>query len=152
MLKGFKNFIMRGNVIDLAVAVVMGSAFTAIVTALTDNLIKPILARVGGTEVTGLGIQLGAKGAENTFIDFGAIITATINFLIIAAVVYFIFVAPMNTIKEKTAKKKNTEPKEKKPTEVELLLEIRDLLKESKTNGVDVANVTLPHPNPRAEK
>ncbi|WP_367138689.1 large conductance mechanosensitive channel protein MscL [Saccharothrix sp. HUAS TT1] len=124
MIKGFKDFLMRGNVIDLAVAVVIGAAFNAIVTAFTSNLINPIIAVFGGSNVNGLAVQLGDN--EKTVLDFGAIITAVINFLIVAAVVYFIFVLPMNKIKERRKRGEEAGPAE--PTEVELLKEIRDLL------------------------
>ena len=131
MLKGFKDFILQGNVIELAVAVVIGTAFTAIVTAFTDNLINPILAYFGGAEVSGLGFQLRA-GNEATFMDFGAIITAVLNFLIVAAVVYFILIVPMNKVNEALAARKAVDDaaEEPAPIEVELLSEIRDLLKD----------------------
>lgn len=130
MLKGFKDFILRGNVIELAVAVVIGSAFTAIVTAFSDNLINPMLAAVGGADVSGLGFYL-REGNEATFMDFGAVITAAINFLIVAAVVYFILVAPMNKLNELQASRKGIAEDEQSPAsvEAELLTEIRDLLK-----------------------
>ncbi|QMV85782.1 large conductance mechanosensitive channel protein MscL [Corynebacterium hindlerae] len=130
MLKGFKDFLMRGNVVDLAVAVVIGSAFTAIVTAFTNNLINPLIAAVGGAEVGGLGFHVIA-GNPATFVDFGAVITAALNFLIIAAVVYFILVAPMNKLKEIQAARKGVKEDEETPAsvEAELLEEIRDLLK-----------------------
>ena len=129
MLKGFKDFIMRGNVIDLAVAVVIGAAFTAIVTAFTDNLINPLVAALGGADVSGLGFHIIA-GNEATFLDFGAVITAAINFLLIAAVVYFIIVAPMNKLKEIQEARRgiNQDDEDVAPTDVELLTEIRDLL------------------------
>ncbi|MCK7638123.1 large conductance mechanosensitive channel protein MscL [Corynebacterium pygosceleis] len=130
MLNGFKNFIMRGNVVDLAVAVVIGAAFTSIVTAFTDNLINPILAVFGGADYAGLGFYL-RSGNDATFVDIGAIITAAINFLIIAAVIYFVLVAPMNRVKEMQAARAGQEEEETPaPVEVELLTEIRDLLKE----------------------
>ena len=124
MIKGFKDFLVRGNVIDLAVAVVIGAAFTAIVTAFTTNLINPIIALFGGNNVNGLAVQLGSS--DKTIIDFGAIITAVINFLIVAAIVYFIFVLPMNKLKERRKRGQEVGPAE--PTDVELLKEIRDLL------------------------
>ncbi|MEV8438356.1 large-conductance mechanosensitive channel protein MscL [Actinosynnema sp. NPDC051121] len=124
MIKGFKDFLMRGNVIDLAVAVVIGAAFTAIVTAFTTNLINPIIAVFGGSNVEGLAVKLGDN--DKTIVDFGAIITAVINFLIVAAIVYFIFVLPMNKLKER--RKRGQEPGPAEPTDVELLKEIRDLL------------------------
>lgn len=131
MLKGFKDFILQGNVIELAVAVVIGTAFTAIVTAFTDNLINPILAYFGVAEVSGLGFHLRA-GNEATFMDFGAIITAALNFLIVAAVVYFILIVPMNKVNEALAARKAVDDaaEEPAPIEVELLSEIRDLLKD----------------------
>ncbi|GAA4783734.1 large conductance mechanosensitive channel protein MscL [Corynebacterium canis] len=130
MLQGFKDFIMRGNVIDLAVAVVIGGAFTAIVTAFTDNLINPAIAALGSADVSGLGFQITSNPA--TFMDFGKVITAALNFLIIAAVVYFVLVLPMNKLKELQDARKKVETEEDVPVpiEVELLSEIRDLLKE----------------------
>ncbi|MEJ2855220.1 MULTISPECIES: large-conductance mechanosensitive channel protein MscL [unclassified Saccharothrix] len=124
MIKGFKDFLMRGNVVDLAVAVVIGAAFGAIVTAFTNNLINPLVALFGGNNVDGLAVQLGST--DKTTVDFGAIITAAINFLIVAAVVYFVFVLPMNKIKDR--RKRGEEPGPAEPTDVELLKEIRDLL------------------------
>lgn len=125
MLKGFKDFLMRGNVLELAVAVVIGVAFTAVVTAFTENLINPIIAAFGGSNIHGLGIQLISSNPK-TVIDFGAVLSAVINFAIIAAVVYFLFVLPFKTIQER--RKRGEEPGPAEPTEVELLTEIRDLL------------------------
>lgn len=129
MFQGFKEFIMRGNVIDLAVAVVIGGAFTAIVTAFSDNLINPLIAALGGSDVSGLGFHILADNPA-TFLDFGAVITAAINFLLIAAVVYFVIVAPMNKLNELMAAKRGIPQDEEDPapTDVELLTEIRDLL------------------------
>lgn len=130
MLQGFKEFIMRGNVIDLAVAVVIGGAFTAIVTAFSDNLINPLIAALGGNDMSGLGFHV-ISGNDATFLDFGAVLTAAINFLLIAAVVYFVIVAPMNKINEIAAAKRGIkqDEEEPQPTDVELLTEIRDLLR-----------------------
>ena len=129
MLKGFKEFILRGNVIDLAVAVVIGGAFTAIVTAFTEKIINPLIASLGGGNVNGLGFSIrGGEMAKATFVDFGAVITAAINFLMVAAVVYFILVLPMNKLAER--RKAGQEPEPEAPAEDVLLLgEIRDLLK-----------------------
>jgi large conductance mechanosensitive channel len=130
MLKGFKDFIMRGNVIDLAVAVVIGTAFTALVKAFGDFIIAPILASLGGVDTAGWGFQIVA-GNEATFVDIGAVIAAAITFLITAAVVYFVFVAPINKAREIQRKRLGVqdEPAEPAPTDVELLTEIRDLLR-----------------------
>jgi large conductance mechanosensitive channel len=126
VLKGFKDFVLRGNVIDLAVAVVIGTAFTAIVTSISDNLISPIIAALGGGEVTGLTTQLRA-GNEASIINWAAVITAAINFVIVAAIVYFLFVAPMNRLRE-MRKRGETEEPEAPSEDVLLLREIRDLL------------------------
>ena len=126
MLKGFKDFVFRGNIVELAIAVVIGGAFTAVVGSFTDAVIKPILARIGGADATGLGVQLGAAGDRTTFLDLGTVITAVITFLITAAVVYFIFVVSMNRISER--QKKVMKPVDAAPTDNELLLQIRDLL------------------------
>ena len=131
MLQGFKDFIMRGNVIDLAVGVVIGAAFTAIVTSFSDNIINPLINSVGGADFSGLGFKI-IPGNESTFMDFGALITAIINFLLIAAVVYFLIVAPMNRLDEQQKRRKGIDPDAADPTEQELLSEIRDLLAEGR--------------------
>ena len=132
MLKGFKDFILRGNVVDLAVAVVVGAAFTAIVTSFTKSIIEPLINAVTPPSSPGFGIQL-VEGKENTYIDLAAIITAAINFVIIAAVVYFVIVLPLNTLKARRKRGEESGPAE--PTDVELLAQIRDLLAEGR-NGV----------------
>lgn len=129
MLKGFKDFILRGNVIELSIAVVVGTAFTALVTAFTTNIINPIIAAAGGMEAQGLGFHIW-PGNEKTFVNVGAVLTAFVTFLITAAVVYFIFVAPMNRINRMVKNRLATaEPEEKPlPADTALLAEIRDLL------------------------
>ena len=128
MIQGFKNFIMRGNVVDLAVAVVIGAAFTTVVTSFTNNIINPLIAAFGGGNVNGLGFQL-VSGNPKTVIDLGAVLTAIINFLIVAAVVYFLVVAPMNLLAER--RRRGEEPEPKAPAEdIVLLQEIRDLLRQ----------------------
>ncbi|MGK8501969.1 large conductance mechanosensitive channel protein MscL [Nocardia asiatica] len=124
MLKGFKEFVMRGNVIDLAVAVVMGTAFTAVVTAVTKGVVNPLLAVFGSTHELGLGVQL-ISSKPATFIAVGPIITAIVDFVMVAAVLYFVLMLPMKTIKNRFGT-----PKAAEPTEIELLTEIRDLLAE----------------------
>lgn len=127
MFQGFKKFIMRGNIFDLAVAVVIGTAFTAVVTAVVTNLINPLIAAIGGSNVKGLSVQLVANNTKST-IDFGVVITAVINFVIIAAVVYFAFVLPMQKIIER--RNRGKEPEAAPLTELDMLTEIRDLLRE----------------------
>jgi large conductance mechanosensitive channel len=126
VLKGFKDFILRGNVVDLAVAVVIGAAFTTIVTAFTSGIIQPLLNAITPPSVPALGIQIQAA-KPSTLINFSEVIAAAINFLIVAAIVYFVFVLPIQTIKNR--RKRGEEPGPAEPTDVELLAEIRDLLK-----------------------
>ncbi len=132
MFQGFKKFIMRGNVFDLAIAVVMGTAFTAVVTAVVTNLINPLIAAIGGSNIHGLSVTL-VKGNEKSTIDFGAVITAVINFAVIAAVVYFAFVLPMTKIIER--RNRGREPEAASITEIDVLTEIRDLLREQRPNS-----------------
>lgn len=114
----FKTFIMRGNVLDMAVGVVIGSAFTAIVTSVVENLLTPMIALILGKTVFS-GITVGPFG-------IGAVINAIVTFLITAFVVFWI-VKAVNRL----APKKEEAPEEPKgPTTEELLTEIRDLLKE----------------------
>ncbi|TQF74044.1 large conductance mechanosensitive channel protein MscL [Rhodococcus spelaei] len=123
MLKGFKDFLLKGNVLDLAVAVVVGAAFTAIVTAFTNNIVNPLIASVGSAEM-GFGFQI--TDNPETFVNVGAVLTAAINFVIIAAVVYFVLILPYNHAKARFGK-----PVAEASTDNELLSEIRDLLAES---------------------
>ena len=119
MLAGFKEFIMRGNVIDLAVGVVIGAAFTSIVTAFTDNLMQPLINSIGGTNAAdGLGFRILSDNPA-TFLDFGSVISAAINFLLVAAVVYFVIVAPMNKFNQLREAKLET-PAEEEVTEADL--------------------------------
>jgi large conductance mechanosensitive channel len=129
MLKGFKDFILRGNVIELSIAVVVGTAFTALVSAFTSNIVNPILAAAGGVETHGLGFWVW-PGNDKTFVNIGAVVTAFLTFLITAAVVYFIFVAPMNRINRMVKSRLSAaEPEEEPiPADTALLAEIRDLL------------------------
>lgn len=125
MLKGFKDFLLRGNVLDLAVAVVVGAAFTAIVTAFTDNIISPLIAAVGGSDDLPWGMAI-IEGNDATFVNVGAVVTAIINFVIIAAVVYFVLIVPSNAVKARFA----TEEEDTKASEADLLIQIRDILAE----------------------
>jgi large conductance mechanosensitive channel len=135
MLQGFKDFITRGNVLDLAVAVVIGAAFTALVAAFSEAIIAPVLAAFGGADAPGFGITI-IPDNPATFVNIGALISAAITFLITAAVVYFIFVAPMNAINERRARTLDiAEEAEAVPADVALLTEIRDLLAERRTQA-----------------
>lgn len=121
MLKGFKDFVMRGNVIDLAVAVVVGAAFNSVVDRVVEALINPLIGLVFNAESLDNALVL---TIGDSHILFGAVIGALLNFLIVAAVVYFAFVLPMNKMREKAP------AEEVPPTQEELLAEIRDLLQE----------------------
>ena len=95
-LNEFKKFILRGNVVELAVAVAIGAAFTGVVTAMTDGIIKPLIASFGSAEIgQGLGFSIrGGSLAQATFLDFGKLISTTLNFVIVAAVVFFLVIQP----------------------------------------------------------
>jgi large conductance mechanosensitive channel len=129
MIKGFKDFIMRGNVVDLAVAVVIGAAFATVVKSFTDSIIQPLITALGGSgKNASFGFQIRSANPK-TIVDFGAVISAAINFAIVAAVVYFLIVVPMNLLQER--RRRGEEPEPAAPAEDILLLqEIRDLLRE----------------------
>ena len=124
MFKGFKDFVLRGNVIDLAVAVVIGAAFGGVVTQLTKSFIEPLLKLVGGGGVTG-----GAFVVNEVAFDWAAFVNSVINLVIVAAVLYFLIIVPMNKVKAKLAK-----PAAplivSDPEDLVVLREIRDLLKQ----------------------
>ncbi len=125
MLKGFKDFVMRGNVIDLAVAVVLGAAFTAIVNAIVKGLITPLIAAVfGKPDLT----QVGNFTINKADFSIGLILDAAFNFVIIAAAVYFILVVPVNKLMAALKRGEEAEP-EAPSAEVLLLTEIRDSLR-----------------------
>lgn len=131
MIKGFKEFIMRGNVVELAIAVVIGTAFAEVVKVFISSIVKPILNTFSSGSVRGLGFHL-KYSDPTTFIDLSAIINSLIVFLMTALVVYLFFVMPMNKLAERKAAKRKAagivddpEP----PSEAELLTEIRDLLR-----------------------
>jgi large conductance mechanosensitive channel len=128
MIKGFKDFIMRGNIVDLAIAVVIGTAFAKVIDTFVSSIVKPILASFPGSSVNGWGFSLrGGDLKKSTFIDLSAIINAVIVFVLTAAVVYFIFVVPMRRIQEMRARGLEPEPTAV-PEDVLLLREIRDAL------------------------
>ena len=127
MFKGFKEFIMRGNVVDLAVAVVIGAAFGKIVNALVDGLINPLVAAVfGKTDIS----KVWSFEINNATFSIGLILDAALNFLFVAAAVYFLIVMPLNKLAERRKRGQEPEP-ETTPltTDQELLAEIRDLLR-----------------------
>ncbi len=132
MFKGFKDFIMRGNVIDLAVAVVIGAAFSAIISVLVDSVINPAIGALFNTEnlAETLIVDIPTSSGGTAQIMFGALVAAAVQFLLVAAAVYFALVLPINTMKARQeAKRKAGMPDEDAaPDELQLLTEIRDLL------------------------
>ncbi len=138
VLTGFKEFLMRGNVVELAVAVVVGTAFSKIVDSVVKGLINPLVGAIGGQSlseyswcVTGPCQVDPVTGAmvKGVQISWGAVVGAMITFVITAAVVYFLMILPMNRYKERQAAKQPAEPATPAGlTEVELLAEIRDLM------------------------
>lgn len=125
-MKGFKDFLMRGNVVDLAVAVVVGTAFTTLVSKFSEAFILPLVkVLAGGEENSDSYTMLGVK------FPYGVFVSGLFNFLITAAVVYFVFVLPLKKLNERTEARKTAEPAAPAaPTEAELLTEIRDLLRQ----------------------
>ncbi|MDZ5446818.1 large conductance mechanosensitive channel protein MscL [Micromonospora sp. 4G57] len=123
MLKGFKDFIMRGNVVDLAVGVVIGAAFTGIVTSFTESFLKPLIKLISG----GSELKSGTWTIGDVKFPWVNFINAAITFLLTAAVLYFLVVYPMNRLAER--RRRGEEPPPSAPSEeVKLLTEIRDAL------------------------
>jgi large conductance mechanosensitive channel len=97
-MRGFKNFLMRGDVIVVAVGLVVALAFSMLITAFTTNIINPLLARIQGKNAIDLGVQLGTAGNAKTFLDFGAFLSAIIYFVIFMAVIYFLIIIPYKRV------------------------------------------------------
>ncbi len=137
MIHGFREFILRGNVIDIAVAVVIGAAFTAIVTGLVTGIFNPVIALIfDSSDLAKAGIPLRAAtpGHPAIILAWGAVISAVIQFLLVAVVVYFALVVPMNYAKKLQAARAGVaDAAPAGPTDIELLTQIRDLLEAQKT-------------------
>ena len=127
MLRGFRDFITRGNVVDLAVAVVIGAAFTSVVNALVENLINPLIAAIfGEPDLSSVGVFT----INDAVFSIGAVLTAVINFTIIAAAIYFFVIVPVNAMNERRRRTEVAPGEEAAPSDEALLLaEIRDLLR-----------------------
>jgi large conductance mechanosensitive channel len=98
MFKGFKNFLMRGDVVVIAVGLMVALAFSTLIKAFTDAIINPILNRIQGGGGIGLGIQLGDSGNQKTFLDIGSLLSAIIYFIVFMGVLYFVIVVPYKAI------------------------------------------------------
>jgi large conductance mechanosensitive channel len=137
MLKEFRDFAMKGNVVDLAVGIIIGAAFSAIVTSLVGDIIMPIIGSIGGLDFSNYFIGLSKNVNATNLVDakkqgavlaYGSFLTLTLNFIIVAFVLFMVIRA-MNTLKKKDEAAPAAPPK---PTpEVTLLTEIRDLLKKA---------------------
>lgn len=125
MIKGFKEFIMKGNVVDLAVGIAIGVAFTTLVAAFGTYFVNPIVAVAGGDKAQGFGF--GITDSPATFVNIGALINALIVFAVTMAVIYFAVVVPMNKVMELRRRGVEEDP-EATPEDIALLREIRDAL------------------------
>jgi large conductance mechanosensitive channel len=137
VLKGFKEFLARGNIVDLSIAVVIGTAFTALVSKFTESIVQPLIDRVGAGGDSEYGILKVNIGGDQT-IDLNILLSAAINFILVAAVVYFLVVAPYNRLRKKG------EVEQAQDTELSLMTEIRDLL----ADGGSGKHVTGPGTGP----
>jgi large conductance mechanosensitive channel len=148
VLGGFKAFLMRGNVIDLAVAVVIGAAFTNIVNSIVKGVINPVVGAFGTKNLDSYTACLKGPCTKNgsgevtsgVYIQWGSVLSATLTFLITAAVVYFLMLLPMKRWQDRQAARKPAG--QAKPTEVELLEQIRDALVEQR-RGPDTEKVPV---------
>lgn len=151
LLSGFREFLMRGNVVELAVAVVVGTAFSKIVDSVVKGVINPLVGAIGTQDLDKYNSCL--KGpcvidkdggiSEGVPLNWGPVLSASLTFLITAAVVYFLMILPMNKYRERQAAK--AAPAEVPKTEIELLTEIRDALVPPRTpedGAVEAADVT----------
>lgn len=124
MIKGFREFVLRGNVVDLAVGIVIGTAFGVVVDALVKGLINPVVAAIfGKPDLT----SVGNFTLNHAVFSIGLILTAVINFVLVAAAIYFIVVVPVNKLRAKF--EKPVEEVLAGPSEIDLLTEIRDQLR-----------------------
>ena len=128
MLKEFRAFILRGNVIDLAVAVVIGVAFSAIITSLVNDILMPLIGiLIGGLDFSGLSIQVGSA-----VIAYGKFLQAVVNFVLVGFALFMI-IKSINSMQERFARGKPEQPEPAAlPEDIQLLREIRDLLKQGR--------------------
>lgn len=122
MLKGFKEFLSRGNIVDLSVAVVIGAAFTTVVKSFTDGVVNPLVSSIGAGQKSEHGILKQQIPGTDQWINLNDFVSATVNFIMVAAVVYFLIVLPYSRLR------KQGEVEQADDAQVVLLEEIRDLL------------------------
>lgn len=130
MFEEFKKFLMRGNIVDLAVAVVIGAAFGAVITSFVDGVINPIIGLIGGKDMSAWVITLKDATSENPPVQllWGHVLSTIVDFVLIAAAIFFVIVKPLNALAERRKRGQVAEEEAPEPTEAELLAEIRDLL------------------------
>jgi large conductance mechanosensitive channel len=126
MIKGFKDFLMRGNVIDLAVGIAIGVAFTTLVGAFGQYLVNPIVAVAGGDKAQGFGFNI--TDSDATFVNVGGLINALIVFVVTMAVIYFAVVVPVQKLQSLRRPGRGVDEPEAVPEDIALLREIRDAL------------------------
>jgi large conductance mechanosensitive channel len=122
VLREFRDFVMRGNVVELAVAVVIGAAFTAVVSSFTESFLQPLIGLIGGGGVTG-----GSTVIDGQEFAWGDFVNQVITFVLTAAVIYFVVVLPLKVVAERRRRGEEAGPVA--PTQLELLADIRDLLR-----------------------
>ncbi|WP_314175120.1 large conductance mechanosensitive channel protein MscL [Streptomyces winkii] len=146
LLAGFREFLMRGNVVELAVAVVVGTAFSKIVDSVVKGLINPLVGAIGTKDLEKYRSCLKSpceinkatgEVTQGVPINWGPVLSATLTFLITAAVVYFLMILPMNRYKERLAARNETPEEPEEATEIDLLTEIRDLLAAQRAGSED---------------
>jgi large conductance mechanosensitive channel len=135
VVKEFKEFISRGNVVELAVAVIIGAAFTAIIQAVVRGLITPLIGMIGGTDYADMKFTVNGSDFQ-----YGLVINAVIYFVIVALVVFFLIVKPINMLNERRRRGEEPTTEAELSDEAVLLVEIRDLLATS--NGADAGTQT----------
>lgn len=128
MFKGYRDFILRGSVLDLAVGVVIGAAFTAMITAISTGILTPLVARVAGAETAEISISIGGGQA----LDLGIVINSLMAFVITSTVLYFVVIVPVNRIRELIRQDNQDVAQNLEPADVILLREILEELKKSR--------------------
>ncbi len=141
-MSGFKKFLLRGNVVDLAVAVVVGTAFTAVVTSFGDSFLKPLIGLIGGGGRFG-----GSFTVDGQQFTYGTFLSQVLSFVLTAGIVYFVVVLPLHRLLDRRAT--GDEPGPARPTELELLTEIRDLLRQQQGPGAAAGSAPPPPARPR---
>lgn len=137
MLRGFKNFLMQGDVIIVAIGLVIALAFSTLVKAFTDFVINPLIAAIQGGNAIGLGWQLGDKNNKSTYVDIGSFISAIIYFIIFIAVVYFLIVVPYRAYRARKGETVFGEPDPVKTCPACLSADIPEAASKCKYCGTD---------------